>query len=227
MITGQRREAFVGLHSLEQLEPLHVRQLEIEHHAVEWALLEFCQSLLARCDRRHLHVLAVAEKLDDRLSLGRLVVDDEQVLDAALEKGGDLLERIVQAALVNRFLEEGDGACAQRVVLAVLGACYDMDRNVPRVRVALEVVEDSPAVHHRQLHVENDCVGLVLMRERQADVAAQGDDAFEAALARDLEHRSSRTSRRPRRSARSGRRCRSFRGHRRPRSEGSRAKDRG
>ena len=42
---------------------------------------------------------------------------------------------------------------------------------------------------HRQAHVEHDRVGLELVRERQAGVAAQRDEALEAPLARDLELR--------------------------------------
>ena len=55
------------------------------------------------------------------------------------------------------------------------------------VGMALQVVEHLPAVLHRQPHVENDRVGLVLVREREALVAAHRDDALEAALARHLE----------------------------------------
>ena len=62
-----------------------------------------------------------------------------------------------------------------------------MHRNVTRLRVVLQPVEHGPAVHHRQLHVEDDRVGLELVRERETRVAPNGDDSFEATVARDFE----------------------------------------
>jgi hypothetical protein len=53
--------------------------------------------------------------------------------------------------------------------------------------MVLQVIEDGPAVHHRQLHVEDDRIGLVLVREREPGIATQRDDAFEAALTGDFE----------------------------------------
>ena len=52
-----------------------------------------------------------------------------------------------------------------------------------------EAIEHVPAVHHRQLHVEDDRVGLELVCERKARVAADRNDSLEAALAGDLQLR--------------------------------------
>ena len=62
-----------------------------------------------------------------------------------------------------------------------------MHGDVTRFRMVLQVIEDGPAVHHRQLHVEDDRVGLVLVREREPGIATQRDDALEAALTGDFE----------------------------------------
>ena len=88
--------------------------------------------------------------------------------------------------MLDRLLEDRDGAGAQCVVhAAVLDAArHDVHRDVPRVRMALQVIEHRPAVLHGQPHVEDDRVGLVLVREREALVAADGDDPLEATLAR-------------------------------------------
>jgi hypothetical protein len=93
--------------------------------------------------------------------------------------------------MLHRLLEHRDGAGAERVVHALVldAARDDVHRDVPRLGVSLQVVEHRPAVLHRQAHVEDDRVGLVLVREREALVAADGDDSLEAPVARDLELR--------------------------------------
>ena len=59
--------------------------------------------------------------------------------------------------------------------------------NVPRRRVVLQAIEHRPAVERRQVDVEGDGVGLDLLRERQADVAAHGHDRLESLLARRID----------------------------------------
>src|SRR5438105_9350334 len=54
----QLAEALVALYPLEQLESGRVREAQVEHHAVEAALLERRERLLARADRRHVDVVA-------------------------------------------------------------------------------------------------------------------------------------------------------------------------
>jgi len=53
----------------------------------------------------------------------------------------------------------------------------------------LQAIEHVPAVHHGQLHVEDDRVGLELVCERKARVASDRNDSLEAALAGDLQLR--------------------------------------
>ena len=82
-----------------------------------------------------------------------------------------ILENVESSSVVlDRLLEARDGAGAQRVLHAVVidVAGDDVHRDVARGRMALEVVEHLPAVEHRQAHVEDDRVGLVLVREREA-----------------------------------------------------------
>ena len=118
-----------------------------------------------------------------------VVVDDQQVARAALDELEDLAVLLVERRVLDRLLEHGDRAGAQRVLhAAVLHAARDdVHGDVPRLGVALQVLEHLPAVLHRQAHVEDDRVGLVLVRERDAFVAAHRHDALEAALARHLE----------------------------------------
>src|SRR5437763_818243 len=65
----QRVEALVGLDLLEQLEAAHLRQLEIQPHAVEPAPLEQLESLLGRPDADDLDVVAAPDQLADRVAL--------------------------------------------------------------------------------------------------------------------------------------------------------------
>ena len=86
------------------------------------------------------------------------------------------------------LLEVRDRARAERV-LAAVRARDDVHGDVPRARVALEALEQRPAVDDRQRHVEHDRVGPVLAGEREPAVAAERDEPLEAALARDPEQR--------------------------------------
>ena len=125
-------------------------------------------------DRRDVDVVAGADQLDDRLALGVVVLDDEQVLHAPLDEGGDLVERGLERVAADRLLEVADGARAQHL-LAAVGVGHHVHRDVARLGVALEVLEHERAVGDRQLERQQDGVRLVLVRERQALLAAQRD----------------------------------------------------
>ena len=107
-------------------------------------------------------------------------------LEPAVDEAADLAEGLLEALLRDRLLEERDRAGLERVLAPVAGR-DDVHRDVTRLRMVLQAIEHGPAVHHRQLHVEDDRVGLELVREREARVAANRDDSLEAALTRDLE----------------------------------------
>ena len=74
----QPRVALVLLQLLEQLEARRLRQLQVEHHAVERRCAELLERLVARADRGHLDVVAAADELDERVPLVVVVLDDEQ-----------------------------------------------------------------------------------------------------------------------------------------------------
>ena len=135
-----------------------------------------------------MYVLTVPEQLHDRAALGLVVVHDEQVSHVARDEARDLGERRVEAILVHGLLQERDGAGAECVLPSVIGSGHDVYGDVPCVGVVLQMVQHRPAVHHRQLDVEHDRVGLELVRQREPRVAARGDDPLEAAGPRNLEH---------------------------------------
>ena len=94
--------------------------------------------------------------------------------------------------MLDRLLEEGDrsGPAGPLAAAVRARAGHDVDGDVPRLGVALQVVEHSPSVHDGELHVEDDGVRLQLAREREAAVPAERDEPLEAPLARDLQNRS-------------------------------------
>ena len=99
------------------------------------------------------------------------------------------LERVVERVVLDRLLEEAtaparSASCAPfsapRRRAPGCGACRGWC-----LRWSSTAQPSMPG----SAHVEHDRVGLVLVREREARVAAERDDALEAALARHLEHR--------------------------------------
>ena len=80
------------------------------------------------------------------------------------------------------------GFCLQRILAAVSGR-DDVHGDVACLRMMLQAVEHGPPVHDRQLHVEDDRVGLELVCEGEPGVAALRDDPLEASFTCDLELR--------------------------------------
>ena len=175
----------VGAHLLDQVEPVERGQDEVHDHAVERLALERLERLLARRHRHGLHVagVVVGHERGDAAPLRGVVLDEQEAPHLAIEEGLHVREGAVEGLLRHRLLEVGERAQVGAAPLGVDDA-DDVHRDVARARVALEPVEHLPAVDDGQLDVERDGVGLELVGERQAGVAAVGDDHLEAALAR-------------------------------------------
>jgi hypothetical protein len=82
---------WVSLDPLDQLEPRHARQAEVEHDAVIRLLVQRLQRDLRGCDGGRLDV-AIADQFGDRLALNWIVFDDQQLLDTLLDELADLVE---------------------------------------------------------------------------------------------------------------------------------------
>ena len=104
---GRERKGFARRHFVEQVVARHVRQREIEHHAVESALPESLQRLGAGRDRDDVYVLGL-QKLNDALPLNRDVLDDEHVPEFLFESLLDLPNRLNQLLSLDGFEEVAD-----------------------------------------------------------------------------------------------------------------------
>src|SRR5438093_1931183 len=107
---------FVRLELLEKREAAHLRQLQVEDHAVVALPLELLECVLAGCHCDHLDVLAASDQVDDGLALRLVVLDDEQALEVAVDEAQDLAERLAEELPRDRLLDEGDGSRAERVL---------------------------------------------------------------------------------------------------------------
>ncbi len=106
---------------------------------------------------------------------------------------------------LDRLVGEAEGADGEAQALLVVGR-DDVHRDVPRLRRALQEVEQGQAVHVRQADVEHDGVGPEALGQRRRRRALAGDHALEAGLAHQGRAGSRRSAGRPRRSARPDRR---------------------
>ncbi len=113
--------------------------------------------------------------------MGFVVLDNQQILDAALDELLDVGQRFVQRLLGYRLLQIRDCALMQPTV-AALHHRDDMHRNMPRGRIMLESVQHTPAIDDRQLQIKRNGVGLPLAGQGQPKVATRGDNTFEALI---------------------------------------------
>ena len=100
--------------------------------------------------------------------------------------GLDAVERVLEV-LGRRRLDQVRERAVREAVLPLLLDREHLHRDVPRRRIELQVVQHRPAEHVGQEDVERDRGRQVLARERQRRLAAVGDDALEALVAREAE----------------------------------------
>ena len=140
------------------------------------------------------------------LPLVVVVLDDQQALDVAVDERADRAERLVER-LPSRPASRGTRPRPRvSALLPAVAARDDVHRDVPRRRDAASGgrARVQPSMH-RQVDVEDDRVGLVLVREREAGSPRSAtmplkprSRAMSSSVAREAR-------RRPRRSARRGR----------------------
>ena len=201
--TGTSRSALSSADALQHLEPRHVGQPQVEHHAVERLLGQRGQRRRAGVGDHDVDVV-VAEQLRDAQLLGGVVLDDQQPLAPRRRVGLDARERRLQPFGGRRLGDERERA-ARQAVLPVLVQRHDLHRDVPRVGVLLQLAEHRPAEHVGQEDVERDGRRLELARQRQRLGAAHRHQHLEALVVGQVDAGCGRSAGRPRRSAASDR----------------------
>ena len=111
-----------------------------------------------------------------------IVLDDQEPLAARFGVFLDLGQCRGDAFGGRRFVDEGEGAARQRV-LAVFVERDDLDRNVPRQRIMLELAQHRPAEHIGQKDVERYGGRLILLGEIQRFCASCRDQNLETLVA--------------------------------------------
>ena len=105
-------------HFLEHLEAGHVRQLQVEHEAIDRIAAHGVQRMLAAADGFDLDVV-MAEQLGDADLLRRIVLDDQEPTALLRRIVLDALDRLLHPAAGRRLVDERERAARQRV-LAIL-----------------------------------------------------------------------------------------------------------
>ena len=152
-----------ALMRVDQLEAGHARQPQVEHDAVEAAL---CASASASSPLPTAVVTTSPSPISSMM-LSRCTASSSTTsswLHPLLEETRQLLERAVNGLPRDRLLQERERAVLQRAPLARRGR-DDVDRDVARRRVVLELIEQHPAVDVGQAQIERDRVGPQRARE--------------------------------------------------------------
>ena len=140
---------------------------------------------LAASDR-HQFDIVVVQQFHDRTALDVVILDDQQSLRA---RRGELLEPVECGfqAVGGRLLDEIRERTVRQAVLPLLFQSDDLDRNVTRQRIVLELAEHGPAEHVRQENIERDRRWLELLGKIQRFRAACSDQHLEALVARQID----------------------------------------
>ena len=160
------REALVGADLLEQLEAAHLRQLEVEHDAVDARLLlERLERLLAGGRRGDLDVVAVADQLADRVALDRRCRrPPARACTRCSMRSLMSSSASVERGVADRHLQVAGGAGLQRV-LAQLGRRRPCRPGCGASRQLLQLLE------RLQVGVQHDRVRAPVAGHRDAGVA--------------------------------------------------------
>ena len=150
--TGTSASALVAADALQHLEPRHVGQPQVEHHAVARLLGQRGQRRRAGVGDDDVEVVVGQQLLDAQL-LGGVVLDDQQPLAARRRVGLDAGDRRLEPFGGRRLVDERERA-ARQPVLAILVERDDLHRDVPRLGILLQLAEHRPAEHVGQEHVE-------------------------------------------------------------------------
>ena len=118
-------------------------------------------------------------------ALACIVLDDEDAAQLPREPVTQPFERLDDLLALDRLQVVTDRAERARF-LGMIGDRRDVDRDVPRVRVLLQLIEDAEARMVGQVHVEQDRARPITSCRLEAFAGRVRDDALEAHLVREL-----------------------------------------
>ena len=170
----------VPLDRLQELEAVHVGQVQVEHHAVERPGPQGLEGLGGRPDGGDADV-GVADRGGDVAALDLVVLHDQQLPDPALQETFDGGEGIVQRLLAHGLLEEGKRPQPDPALPAIVHRDH-VDGDVAGGRVVLQAVQHDPAVHVGQEEVQGDRGRPDLPGNLEGRLPFRDDHALEAQL---------------------------------------------
>ncbi len=116
-----------------------------------------------------------------RVTLNRIILDDENSAHPLRELRLELLENLSQVFTLHRLQHVADGAERERR-LRVVGGRNHMNRNMTGANVALQLIEHPKAGMVRQTDVQHDCARNEFLGKRERLGRAAGDKTFELHL---------------------------------------------
>ncbi len=128
----------------------------------------------------------MVQKFPDAHLFRRVILDDQEPLAAGLGVLLDLGQRRADAFGRGRLADVGECAARQSVLLVFVER-DDLNRNVPRQRVVLQLAEHGPAEHIGQEHIERNRDGLELFGKLEGFRTARRDQNLKSLVARQID----------------------------------------
>ncbi|MND85011.1 hypothetical protein D3C80_769180 [compost metagenome] len=171
-IHDHRREGadVLGGHALEQLVAEHVRQLEVDDHAVVDVLAQQRQGVLGHGHGGDLDIV-VADQAGNAFALQVVVFHQQDVLELLGQLGLQAGEHFLELFAAGGLDRVADGAHVHGSLDPVLHG-NDMHRDVPGARLLLQALQHGQAGMVGQAHVQQDGIGDVLGGQLEALVGA-------------------------------------------------------
>ncbi len=186
-VDDHRRERadVLGGHALEQLVAEHVRQLEVDDHAVVDVGAQQVQGRLGEADVGDLDVI-VADQAGNAVALQVVVFHQQHTLDLLGQLGFQAREHVLELFTGGGLHRVTDGAHVHGGFDAVFHGNH-MHRDMAGVGVFLEALQHGQPGMVGQAHVQQDRIGDVFLGEAVALVRAMGHQAVVAQLMSEVE----------------------------------------
>ena len=165
-----------------QIEAIHVRQTEVQNHAVVVFVVQFGQSIFGGANGNRFDV-AVADQFHNALLSDLVVFYDQQALHAPPDKSVKPGESFAYSFGRDGLVFIAHGAHLEAALPFIVDG-EDVHRNVPRVSSMLQAIQHAPAVHPGQFNIERDGARRVLACERQTGLPTKRYHDLEPTLTR-------------------------------------------